>query len=59
MAKKKMSITVKGLLDLNNFEITEFLKDDKEVLHNLKSLLSSFDGLDNVSISVSQDVDIK
>lgn len=58
MAKRTQRTTIKGLLDIDAGTITEFLKDEGEVTHNINDLLLSYNGLDNVSISVSHDLDI-
>lgn len=58
MAKKKISVSIKGLLDLENRTITEFDKNEGEITHKLDDLLINFNGLDNVSLSLSYDSEI-
>lgn len=58
MAKKKISISIKGLLDLENRTITEFDKNAGEITHKLDDLLLPFNTLDNVNLSLSYDSEI-
>lgn len=58
MAKKKLSLTVKGLLDIDEGTITEFHKELGEITHRLDTLLLPFNGLDSVNISISFDSEV-
>lgn len=58
MAKKKISLSIKGLLDLDNKTITEFDKNLGELTHNLDEILLPFNGLDSVSMSISYDSEV-
>ena len=58
MAKKKISLSIKGLLDIENKTITEFDKEMGELTHNLEDLLLPFNGLENISLSVSFDAEV-
>lgn len=59
MAKDKMSSTYKGFFDLEELTVTEYdKKSETETLHELKKQLLKYNGLDNVSISISYDSEI-
>lgn len=59
MAKDKMSSTYKGLFDLEELTITEYdKKSETETLYKLKKKLLKYNGLDNVTISVSFDSEV-
>ncbi len=58
MAKETRRVTVKGLLDVDEGTITEFLKDEGEITHKLHDLFLPFNGCENVNINISFDTDI-
>lgn len=59
MAKKKVSVSVKGFLDLDEGVIIEYdKKSEMELEHKLEDLLLPFNGVDNVSINISFDDEI-
>ena len=59
MAKKKISISVKGFLDLDKRTITERdKKNETETVHKLDDLFLPFNSLDDVSMSLSYDSEI-
>ena len=59
MAKRKMGLSIKGLLDLENKTITEFDKNEGEIIYNLDELLLPFNGLEPVSINIAYDSEIE
>ena len=60
MAKKKISVSIKGLLDLEKRTVIEYdKKTEVETIHSLDNLLLPFNGLDDVSISISYDSEIE
>lgn len=59
MAKRKMGLAIKGLLDLDERTITEFDKNIGEVTYKLDDLLLPFNGLDSINISISYDSEIE
>ena len=59
MAKRKMGLSIKGLLDWENKTITEFDKNLGEITYKLDELLLPFNGLDSVNISISYDSEIE
>lgn len=58
MAKETRRVSVKGLLDVDNGTVTEFLKDEGEMTHRLYDLFLPFNGCDNVNINISFDAEI-
>lgn len=58
MAKKTHRVTAKGLLDVDEGTITEFLKDEGEITHKLYDLFLPFNGCENVNINISFDDEI-
>lgn len=58
MAKRTQRTSIKGLLDIEAGTVTEFLKDEGEITHNLNDLLLPYNGLDNINISISHDLEI-
>ena len=55
MAKKNTRLTVKGFLDVDNNTITEYDKDLGDIEHNLRDLLTRFDMLDDVTLTLAHD----
>ena len=55
MAKKNTRLTVKGFLDVDNNTITEYDKDLGDIEHNLRDLLTRFDMLDDVVLTLAHD----
>lgn len=59
MAKRKISISIRGLLDLENKTITEYdKKTETEIVHNLDDLFLPFNSLEDINISLSYDSEI-
>lgn len=60
MAKKKISVSIKGLLDLDARTVTEYdKKTEVETVHSLDNLLLPFNSLGDVSISIAYDSEIE
>ena len=58
MAKRNIKLSIKGELDLEEGTITEFTKDSENA-YKLKDLLTPFDGLDNINITISYDSEVQ
>ena len=59
MAKDKMTSTYKGFFDLEELTVAEYdKKSETETLYELKKQLLKYNGLDNVSITISYDSEI-
>ena len=55
MAKLNKRLTVKGLIDYENKEIVEFDKDLGEIHHKFEDIFIEFNGLDDVTLTLSHD----
>lgn len=55
MAKQTTRLNIKGMLDIDNGEILEFDKDIGEIKHKIHELLLPFNGIDDVTLTVSYD----
>ena len=55
MAKLNKRLTVKGLIDYDNKEIIEFDKDLGEIKHKFEDIFLEFNGLDDVTLTLSHD----
>lgn len=55
MAKISKRLTVKGLIDYDNGQIIEFDKEKGEVVHKFEDIFLEFNGIDEVSLTLSHD----
>jgi hypothetical protein len=55
MAKKNTRLTIKGFLDIDEKTITEHDKDLGDVVHRLDDLFLNFNGLDDVTLTLTHD----
>ena len=54
--KKNLSLSLKNAtIDLEDMTITEYTKDDSETFSLINDVLSMFDGIDGVSISIKKE----
>ena len=55
LAKINKRLTVKGFVDYENRQIIEFDKDDGEIRHSFDNIFIQFNGLDDVTLTLSHD----
>ena len=55
MAKLNKRLSIKGFLDIDDRTITEHDKDVGDIIHNLDDILMRFNGLDDVTLTLSHD----
>lgn len=55
MAKLNKRLTVKGLIDYDNKQIIEFDKEKGEIPHKFEDIFLEFNGLDDVTLTLSHD----
>ena len=58
MAKLNKRLSIKGLIDYESKTITEFDKELGEIEHKLDDLFLEFNGLDDVTLTLSYDKSI-
>lgn len=58
MAKITKRFNVKGDIDSSNLTVTEYDKDGNETVLDIQEVLSRFDGLPDVTLTLSQDSQI-
>lgn len=55
MAKITKRLNVKGFIDYDNKEIIEFDKDLGEIRHKFEDIFLEFNGVDDVTLTLSHD----
>ena len=59
MAKISKRLVVKGLIDYENKRVIEFDKDKGEIEHKFEDIFLEFNGLDDVTLTLSHDKVLK